>query len=107
MCETKDNKTTARKFDSHTRHVADRQNCETNKEPWEKLDEHSVSECKSNMSYYLNSSTSKPRLLDYLNSNYNKETDKRVSKAITPRIRNEFNSLIHGVGCLKTHFPSR
>ena len=38
MCKAIDNKTTSKKFDSKTRHVADSKNYKTNKETQTKLD---------------------------------------------------------------------
>ena len=59
MCETMDDKTTSRKLDLQTRHAADSQNCQTNRDLQAKLDKGSTSKSKTSISNYLNSITSK------------------------------------------------
>ena len=83
MCETIGNKTIGRKFDSQTRHVADSQNCKGNRDPQAKPDVDSMSEDKSNLSDYLNSTRSKTNMPDYFNSSNNKEEARRVRQSQT------------------------
>ena len=54
MCET-GNKTTGKKFESQTKHIADSQNCKTNKDPQAKPNESRLSKAKTNMPVYFNS----------------------------------------------------
>ena len=79
MCKTICNKTTGKKIDLQTRHVADSQNCKTNKDLQVKPDEGSVSKNKTNMPDYLTSSKSKTNIADYLKFNDDKEADRSVS----------------------------
>ena len=76
MWKTLGNKTTGRKFDLQTKHVADSWNCKTNKDPQAKPDKGSSSKEKNNFSDYLNSSKMKTNMLDYFISSDNKEADK-------------------------------
>ena len=49
ICETIDNKTTGRKFESQTRHILDSQNCKTNSDPQAKPDTGSINKSKTHM----------------------------------------------------------
>ena len=104
MCETIDNKTTSRKFDSQMSHLADSQNFKTNEDPQANPGEGSMTKDKTNMLDCLNSSKSKTNMAHYLNSSDNNEADKRVSEAITNRICNEFNNLFSSTGCFEGTF---
>ena len=59
---------------------------------------------KINISDYLISTKSKTNMPDIFYSSDNKETDKRVSEAITNRINIEFNDLFTGIGCFESMF---
>ena len=74
--------------------------------PQTKLDEDSTIVDKTHIPDYINSSTNKTNILAYFNSSDNKEADKRVSKAITNRIHNEFNDLISAIGHFEGMFFS-
>ena len=63
MFETIIYKTAGRKFDMQTRHLADCQNCRTNRDPQEKPDEDSTSTDKTDIPHYLNSSTPQANLI--------------------------------------------
>ena len=76
ICEAIDKKTANRKFAAQTRYAADSQNCKTNGDLQEKLDADSISEDKTNIPNYLNSSTNKTPMPDYFNSNNNKKLTK-------------------------------
>ena len=93
MCETTDNKPNEGRFDVHTRHATDSQNCRTNKDLQKRPDVNNTSADKTNIPDYLNYSTNKTHIPDNFHSNDNKEAYKRVSETITNRIHNEFNNL--------------
>ena len=80
MCETIDNKTNERKFDTQTRHAADSQNCSTNRDSQTKLDVDNVSRDKTNTPGYPNISTNKILKSDYFPSSDNKEAGKEIVK---------------------------
>ena len=98
ICEAIDERTTGKKFDSQTKHVAGSQNCKTNKDQKVKLHEGNSNKDKTNTPDYLISSRIK---IFYFNPSDNKEADKRASEAITNRIHNEFINLFSGTDCFK------
>ena len=63
-------------------------------------DADNMSEDKSNIPNYLNSSSNETHFPDYFYSSYNKEVGKRASEAITNGIHNVFNKLFSGRGVL-------
>ena len=96
MCETVGNKANNRKFYVHTRHAADSQNCSTNMGLQTKSD---VDNARGDKTHILDyAGTNKTQMSEYFHSSDNTMADKRVSRAITNRMHNEFNDLFSGKG---------
>ena len=66
----------------YTRHVADSQNCSTNRDPQTKPDADGTSGDKTQIPNYLNTSANKTQIPDYFHSSDKKEAHKRASETI-------------------------